>query len=81
MWVKRMKDTENKEKYDPVEYARKYGEEHYKLIGLQVNNDFFNRISAYIDITGESRAGFIKRCIKKTIERDKKNGKVKVNSQ
>lgn len=63
---------ENKDKYDPVEYARKYDKEHYKIITLQIPSDFFNRISYYAEIKGESKAGFIKRCIKQTIERDKK---------
>ena len=70
-----MSSEDRKEKYDPVRYARKYDDEHYKKIGLQISNDFFDRITNYINITGESRAGFIKRCIKTTIKRDKTNGK------
>ena len=75
MWVKRMKDMENKEKYDPVEYARKYREKHYKLINLSIPVDLFNRISTYADLTCESKEGFVKRCINETIERDKKYNK------
>lgn len=68
---------ENKEKYDPVKYARKYDKEHYKLINFSVSIDFYNRVSTYAASIGENKASFIKRCIKETIERDKKYGKTR----
>lgn len=72
-----MKD--NKEKYNHVEYVKRYNKEHYKLITLQMPSDFFNRISTYIEITGEKKSEFVKRCIKKTIERDKRKWSEKEN--
>lgn len=69
-----MKDTENKEKYDPVKYARKYGEEHYKIINLPLKKELYKLVSDYAKANNKSIEGYIKWCIKETIKRDKEGG-------
>lgn len=49
---------------------KKWKDEHTKRYSLLVRNELHERIEKHINITGETRSGFITRAIRETLEKE-----------